>query len=214
MTPATASGGDEITTDSKVISVRVNELRQLFSTIDPSPFHERDLDPHAEEFIVDWADDMPRDAQLALLIHLGRTAGRADEATLLGDAIRQYFKGRVASTQRSLRELFHRGRVSLLIALVFLSASVAAGDAVVSHFEENRFAELLSEGLLIAGWVAMWRPLEVFLYDWWPIRRRTRLLERLASMPVRIEYDGPVSHSTSQSDWPEAASPRTSASSP
>ena len=34
----------------------------------------------------------------------------------------------------------------------------------------------------------MWRPLEVFLYDWWPIRAEGRLLQRLSTMPVRIEY--------------------------
>lgn len=39
-----------------------------------------------------------------------------------------------------------------------------------------------------AGWVAMWRPLEVFLYQWWPIRADIRLFERLGRMPVRIEY--------------------------
>jgi len=44
------------------------------------------------------------------------------------------------------------------------------------------------EGFLIGGWVAMWRPLEVFLYDWWPIRAEGRLLKRLSTMPVRIEY--------------------------
>ena len=47
----------------------------------------------------------------------------------------------------------------------------------------------MRESLLIGGWVAMWRPLEVFLYDWWPIRAEARLFDRLSAMPVRIEYD-------------------------
>lgn len=194
-----ASAGDEIEPGSQIISARVAELRQLFSAIDPSPFHERDLDPRAEEFIVGWADDLPRDARLALLIHLERTAGRADEATVLGEAIRQYFRGRMVRTQRTLRELFHRGRVSLLIALVFLSASIAVGDAIVAYFRDSRFAEMLREGLLIAGWVAMWRPLEVFLYDWWPIRAKARMFERLGAMPVRIEYQDAVSSNSPRS---------------
>jgi len=40
--------------------------------------------------------------------------------------------------------------------------------------------------LSIAGWVAMWRPMELFLYGWWPIRGEARLYDRLAVMPVRI----------------------------
>jgi hypothetical protein len=205
MSSAPPSAGDEIATGSKIMSARVAELRQLFSAIDPSPFHERDLDPRAEEFIVGWAEDLPRNAQLSLLIHLGRKAGRADEATLLGEAIRRYFKSQMVRSQRTLRELFHRGRISLLIAVAFLSVSIALGDALAGHFADSRFAVLLQEGLLIAGWVAMWRPLEVFLYDWWPIRARVRLFERLGAMPVRIEYQDTVSTNDWRTDWPEAA---------
>ena len=37
----------------------------------------------------------------------------------------------------------------------------------------------------------MWRPLEILLYDWWPLLAEARLLERLAAMPVRVEYPTP-----------------------
>ena len=198
---STPSAGDAIAMDSRVIEVRVGELRQLFNAIDPSPFRERDLDPRAEEFIVEWARDLPRDAPLALRVHLERAAGRVDEATLLGEAIHEYFKARAAGSRRTLRELFRRGRISLLIALAFLGASLALGD-LIGNISESGFAALLREGLLIGGWVAMWRPLEVFLYDWWPILGEVRLLDRLSQMPVRIEYKETVSDDAWRSDWP------------
>ena len=209
MTPTT-SAGDEIATGSRAIEVRVAELRQLFDAIDPSPFRERDLDPHAEEFIVDWARDLPRDAPLALLVHLGRPAGRPDEAALLGQAVHEYFKARAAGSRRSLRDLFRRGRISLLIALGFLGASLALGDLIAS-VSESAFAALLQEGLLIGGWVAMWRPLEVFLYDWWPIRSDARLLDRLSAMPVRIEYSDTRPDDAWRSDWPAVEASRLTA---
>jgi hypothetical protein len=34
--------------------------------------------------------------------------------------------------------------------------------------------------------VANWRPLEIYLYDWWPIRRRIRLYERIAGAQVVV----------------------------
>ena len=69
-----------------------------------------------------------------------------------------------------------------MIALVFLSASLAVSD-LVGSVSQSRFVEVFREGLLIVGWVAMWRPLEVFLYDWWPIRAEfvSRALEHDAS---------------------------------
>src|SRR4051794_4219006 len=57
------------------IEVRVAELKQLFNAMDPSPFRERDLDPNAEEFIVGWGREAPRDAPLALLVRLNRGPG-------------------------------------------------------------------------------------------------------------------------------------------
>ena len=200
------SAGDALPQRCQVIEIRVAELRQLFNAIDPSPFRDRDLDPSAEEFIVGWASDLSMDKPWALVVHLDRPAGRDDEAATLGDAIHEYFGHRVTASRRKLRELFHRGRVSLVIALVFLAASIAVGDAVADYLGEGRFGDVIREGFLIGGWVAMWRPLEIFLYDWWPMRAEGRLLQRLSTMPVRIEYKKVAPADAWRSDWPEVAS--------
>jgi hypothetical protein len=197
-----ASAGDAIPPKCEVIEVRVAELRQLFNAIDPSPFRERDLDPRAEEFIVDWSKDLPRDAPLALLVHLERGPGRADEAVVLRESIHEFFAQRAAGSRRSLRELFRRGRISLAIGLAFLASSIVVGDGLASYFQESRWAAILRESLLIGGWVAMWRPLEVFLYDWWPLREEARLFDRLSAMPVKIVYEAETSSDAWRLDWP------------
>src|SRR4029078_11636112 len=99
------------------MEIRVAELRHLFNAIDPSPFRQRDLDPRAEEFIVGWATDLSMDKPWALLVHLDRPAGRSDEAAILRDSIHEYFGQRVVASNRRLRTLFRRGRISLVIAL-------------------------------------------------------------------------------------------------
>ena len=211
MARAASSAGDTIPMQCRAIEVRVAELRQLFNAIDPSPFRDRDLDPRAEVFI-EWARDLPGDAQLALLVHLQRSAGQADEAPMLGESIHEYFKQRGMDSRRRLRELFRRGRFSLVIALAFLGTSIVVGDAVASFLRDTHFAEIIREGLLIVGWVAMWRPLEVFLYDWWPIRAEAHLFDRLSTMPVRIEYKEATTSDAWRDDWPavSASAPRPS----
>ncbi len=200
MTSPTAAG-DSFATGSHVVEVRLSELRQLFNAIDPSPFRERDLDPRAEQFIVEWARDLPTDAPLGLRVHLDRGAGHPDEAALLGQAVRQYFQARALGTRRGLRELLGRGRISLLIALAFLAVALTLSDLLASS-GAGRVAKVLGEGLVIGGWVAMWRPLEVFLYDWWPILGEARLFDRLAAVPVAIEYGATASADAWRTDWP------------
>jgi hypothetical protein len=197
-----ASAGDPISPQRGVIEVRVPELKRLFNAIDPSPFHDKDLDPNAEEFIVSWAKELPRTAPLALVVHLDRAAGLPDEAAVLGDAIHEFFSQRALAFRRRLRLLFRTGRTSLLIGLCFLASSIAVGDLLATWLTGSRLANVVREGILIGGWVAMWRPLEIFLYDWWPIRAEARLSDRLAAMPVRIQYQGDATSERWRHDWP------------
>lgn len=188
MTQERPSAGDPAPANCEVIEVRVENLQQLFNTIDPTPFHERDLDPTVEEFIVEWAREIPRGKSIALLVHLGQRAGSADEATVVRDAIHRFFARRAASTRGRLRQLFRRGRISLAIGLTVLSALLLAAQLIGRRVGDTGFGSILHESLLIAGWVAMWRPVEVFLYDWWPILAEARLYDRLATMPVRLSH--------------------------
>jgi hypothetical protein len=204
MTREPPSAGDSIPAGCRRIEVRVGELRQLFNAMDPSPFRERDLDPAAEEFIVGWARELPWGAPLALVVYLDRPAGLPEEPAILRDSIREFFAARAHTTRRRLRQLLRVGRTSLLIGLVFLGLTVAGGDLLATALQGLRLGGVLRESLLIGGWVAMWRPLEVFLYDWWPIRREARLYDRLSAMPVRIVYQDDTKPEAWRSDWPAA----------
>src|SRR3954469_15165011 len=200
------SAGDPIPPDCQLIEVHVAELNQLFNAIDPAPFRQRDLDPDAEEFIVAWARETPADAPLALLVHLDRPAGLPEESAILRDAIREFFGERAQVARRRLRQLFRRGRTSLVIGITFLAVSLLLGDVVAWLLDGRRVGEILRESFLIGGWVAMWRPMEVFLYDWWPIRADARLADRLSAMPVRISYKTDANSEAWRSDWPAAPS--------
>jgi len=168
------------------LEVRVADLNQLFNSMDPSPFREKDLDPRAEQFIINLAKDLPGSSPLTLLVHSDRGAINPRDADALREAVRVFFTERAAIEHRSLRELLRRGRISLLIGILFLGVMLILGDIVSHLLGERRIGELLQESLLIGGWVAMWRPLEILLYDWWPVRANVRLFERLSAMSVQI----------------------------
>jgi hypothetical protein len=178
--------GDEIPPNSGVIEVHVRELNQLFNSMDPSPFLEKDLDLDAEEFILSWARELPREKPLALLVHLDQPSVKSEHGAILRDAVHSYFGHRAQISSQRLHELLRVGRTSLFIGALFLAMCLLIGDWVTKIFPENRAADIAWESLTIAGWVAMWRPMEIFLYDWWPIRRERRMLDRLSRMPVRI----------------------------
>lgn len=184
------AAGDPIPPDCGLIEVRVTDLNRLFNAMDPSPFREKDLDPNAEAFIVGWARDMPGDVRLGLLIYVERPMGTSDEVGVVREAVHEFFTERARAARREVRQLLRVGRVSLMIGLAFLAVSIVGGDILAGTERSGRLGGVLQESLLIGGWVAMWRPLEIFLYDWWPIRAEARLFDRLGSMLVRIAYTG------------------------
>ena len=168
------------------LELYLTDSRQLFNSMDPAPFRERDLDPKAATYIIDWAREAPSGRPLSLVLHLGRESAAADDAAMVSEAVHEYFRRRAIATRHQLRQLFRVGRISLLIGVAFLGVAVAAGEFLAGLIREKSYAWLLKESLVIGGWVAMWRPLQIFLYDWWPILAEARLYDRLSEMDVRV----------------------------
>lgn len=104
------------------------------------------------------------------------------------DAFQRHFACRAERLTSDLHELFQIGRLSLLIGLTVLAACVVLGGLLQTHLRETYTARFFSEGLIILGWVANWRPIEIFLYDWWPLVKRRRLLRRLAATRVHLKH--------------------------
>ena len=181
------------------IDVHVGELKQLYNAMDPAPFRERDLDPNAETFIADSARELGGDAPLELVVRLSRETATKEDLETLRHAVHEHF-GRCAAAERSrLRRLFRTGRWSLLIGVVFVAAAIMLGDRLATLVGRDDYGRIIQESFAIGAWVALWRPLEIFLYDWWPIRAEARLFDRLAAMNVSltnaraVEPDAPAS---------------------
>jgi hypothetical protein len=174
--------------EQRNIEIHLREVSQLLDSLDPSPFHKRDLNPSAEEFIVDSAKELPPKTACALVIHIDQPAPHPDEERIVGDAVRTHFARRSRFLRRDLRRLIRRGLISLGIGLAFLVAIFIIAQTIGRMMGNTGFASLLRESIFIVGWVAMWRPLEIFLYDWWPILSERRFHDRLSRISVRIVY--------------------------
>ena len=171
------------------INLKLRELNQLFNSMDPSPFIDRDLDDDAEEFIVSSARELHGSHAFELTIHLGTPPDR-QRAAETEHAVQHYFATRAELKNREFRLLLRRGHSVLLIGLLFLTSCLVL-SGLVAGLVPNQLGQILHEGLIIVGWVAMWRPLEIYLYDWWPLRQEWLGLKRLSKMRVRLVYSQP-----------------------
>ncbi len=169
------------------IAVRTRTIAQLFNSFDPSPFREKDLDAGVEEFLVSWVRELPPGAPFAIVVHLPPEEAARPEAAGIGEAFAHYFNDRAEAGEHELRELFRIGRRSLAIGLAVLAFCLLASQVFATIIPNRTVARVVEESLIIVGWVANWRPIEIYLYDWLPIRRRIQLFRRVAAAPVRVQ---------------------------
>ncbi len=166
------------------LEISLTRVEQLFNSLDPSPFRDRDLDADAESYLVSWAQELPRDVALSMSLHLAEL-GSAPTAWI-GEAIQRYFAERRRLKLAELHALLRQGRSSLAIGLAFLVSCLLLSQWLQGLIADGMLASVVRESFMVIGWVALWRPLEIYLYDWWPLWRRAQLLGRMSAMPVRV----------------------------
>jgi hypothetical protein len=169
------------------IAIRVRTISQLFDSFDPSPFREKDLDRHAEDFIVGWVRELAPTAWFEIVVHLPPEEAAQPEAAGIGDAFANYFENRALQVDREQRELFRIGRRALAIGVAVLAVCLIASHWLAPLIPNETLARIVRESLVIVGWVANWRPIEIYLYGWWPLSRQRRLYRRIAAAPVVVK---------------------------
>ncbi len=171
------------------IAVRARTIGSLFNSFDPSPFREKDIDGEVEAFLVGWVRELPAAAPFAIVIYLPEEEAAKPRADVIPEAFAHYFGYRAQVADQDLRELFRVGRRSLAIGIAVLIACLVTSQLVAAFMPNGVVARVLEESLIIVGWVANWRPIEIWLYDWLPITRRIRLYRRIAAAQVAVKAE-------------------------
>ena len=168
-----------------LIEIRLAGIGQLFDPLDPAPLAERSLDWKSEEYIVGSARDLPPSEPLKLVLYLPPAEIASVDAANVASAVRNYFDYQVDTAARGLRHLWREGRLTLAIGFAFLFICISLRQLIFA-FAPGTLPHIVAESLLILGWVAMWRPVQLFLYEWWPLRRDRDIFARLRDMPVEL----------------------------
>ncbi len=180
-----------------IVSLELRTPDQIFDLRDPSPFREKDLDEDFSRYLnvaIDEADDV-EEVILRLSIPSGTFSAPDTPASNshfkpsdIEAAIRDYYEFEVRSVTAEVQSIFEEGRWSFLLGCVFLVLCQAVSYSL-HYFEPNAESFLfhaVDQGVQIIGWVALWRPLELLLYAWWPHVQKRKLFAQLAKMKVEL----------------------------
>lgn len=171
-----------------IIEVRVKTAQQLFDARDPSPFIERDLDDDFAEYIITSAQEFSSSTPLKVLIYVGEKSPTELSRDSILQAIREYFLYQQDLKRKQLSKIFKTGQLFLIIGSIFLVLCLALAQLATKIPNEN-ISHVVKEGFTIFGWVSMWKPLELILFDWWPMFDRIRLFGRLLQAEYEVIFE-------------------------
>lgn len=170
---------------SGTIDIRLDRADQLFHSLDPHARWHRHIDERIEEFLIEEARGVARRERIRIRLFVESDEPQAPGRTDVGHALRAHFAYRARVENAKLHDLLWRGVFSLAVGLLVLAGCLKIGPWVGS-FTREATGNFIDTAFQIIGWAANWRPVEIFLYDWWPIAEDRRLFRRLAGAHVEL----------------------------
>jgi hypothetical protein len=185
----------------ETIVLPLGDLRDLFAAPELDPFDDRRAGDRAGvdaledalhepglEYVVSRlrGSRLARHGQLVLVLPPGNL--EPDLEGKVRRAIGRYCRHKILESKRALNELLWTGLKALQLGVLFLASCLVLAAAIAgSNVVPGSLGDVLTQGLTIVGWVSVWRPVEIFLYEWWPYWRAVRVYDYILRMDVAIQ---------------------------
>lgn len=169
------------------ITLKLHNLDDLFAKPEISPFSE-DYQIHSYtsgiEFLADelYANTSYDQVQLTLILPSEDKESRSVEK--IEAAIKRYCQSRLKDVEHDIQATRWRGFRALIVAFIALFVFIGASKLVDN--ENSILLQIISEGLSVAGWVALWFPLELLTFNVWEHRLDRKIYTMLEQMEIRI----------------------------
>lgn len=171
----------------QLIEVRVKTAQQLFDARDPAPFRDRDLDDDFSEYITTSADEFSRKTPLKIVIYIAEAQSPDLDKDAIREGIHSFITYQIELKRMQLTKLFKMARLFLFIGLVSLAICLTLSRMLIGDVGEVQ--HVLKEGLIIFGWVSLWKPFELILFDWYPAYDRIRLFRKMLETEIEVIFE-------------------------
>lgn len=168
------------------VIVRVKDAEDLYNPYDPTPEEDRDLNEDVEAYILKQMKRLPKKSHITIHLFI-------PEATLTGERLKtipasftNYFRARAIDHLVRNNRRFLRWTLNLLSGIVFLTACLLVAHLLKIQAPNHPFYNVLSEGLSIIGWVALWEPASYLLFGWKTDLREQHTYMRLHGADISI----------------------------
>ena len=169
------------------IEVRVKSPQQLFDSRDPAPFLDRDLDDDFVEYIFSSAREFSLSSPLKIVIYIEEKETKDLPKDSIREAIHSFLTYQIDLQKGDLKNFLKRAQLFFLIGLTILVLSISVAQNLLVPSPPGLIG-ILREGIVIFGWVSIWKPIELILYDWYPLFEKLRFYKKLLATEIDVRF--------------------------
>lgn len=181
--------GTDPETGSIIIDIYISRTEEFYNRFDASPDYERDLSDEVSTYIRNSVEDMSPDerkkARISLYLEKDMYERECRDHRMVR-ALRGYFENRLDAEKRKYRHAMIKGRRMFLRGMIFLVICLVACSIFLRVTAKNDLNDALSQSFVIIGWVALWKPIEFYLYDRGDMAAGLKELETVCQMPIDV----------------------------
>jgi hypothetical protein len=174
------------------ITLRLDDIQHLFLAPELNPLAGQFRFISGMEEIVNELKPNPLGPQVHVTVWLPPDHFSDNIEQTAQEAIRKYCDARIHQITNELASLRRQGFKALQTGLIFLAGCLLL-STLFGQMETlpNFLRMFLREGFVIAGWVSLWQPTTILLFDWWTPQRDKRIYACLKDMELKIRVDQP-----------------------
>ncbi|MFZ4896486.1 hypothetical protein ACL9RL_18750 [Plantibacter sp. Mn2098] len=138
--------------------------------------------------LLDKVDPAPLPLIIDITITEATDAGCTDAQ--VSRALSGYAAERIARVETEKARIRRLGLKELTFGLCFLALCLASASTLAAfEIGPGWFRDVIVEGLVIVGWIALWHPVDMLFFERLPLIRKQRVLNRVRRAEVTLRWN-------------------------
>ncbi len=173
--------------DVPVIDLKISSPSEIYNPLDPDPDAEKDLNSSTVEYFLQAMEEVSSDERdrAKIVLYLENSLYQNEGLrSSMEHAIPSYFKKRLSVEYHKYLQEQEKGRRYLIRGMIFLIACIVLSSIIITVFGSSDVVYAIGQSFVVIGWVALWKPVEFYLYDNRDLKNHLNILHDLSSSPI------------------------------
>ena len=174
---------DRTTSGELILPISTASFEDIYDHYDKkSTFLKKDLSQNLVKYLIESADEI--EAEPFVVEFSFEEIATAEIQVKITNSIRTYFEYLQELEYKKMREQVRNSFIFMIIGFFFIALSILIENETIM------IQRILSEGVMVAGWVSLWEAMATLLIKWFPLTKKLKLFKQIANASVRFETNG------------------------